>query len=124
MDLIRRDLLLGAGALTLAGCATTGGSSSGSGFRYAAASVSPSPKEVGGRVAAAYLAVTPILRIDRTNTRTYYGVHYADAACAYGAGHLAAATGDAALLGQVKARHDRVLAQNIENSGTHVDVNV
>lgn len=120
MDLIRRDLLLGAGALTLAGCATTGGAGSSSGFRHAAAAVSPSPKEVGGRVAAAYLAVTPILRIQRE----YYGVHYADAACAYGAAHLAAATGDAALLGQVKARHDRVIAQNIENSGTHVDVNV
>ena len=124
MNLMRRELLVGAGALTLAGCATTGGSAPGSGFRIAAAPVSPSPREVGRRAAAAYLNVQPIMLIERTNTRTYYGVHYADAACAYGAGHLAAVTGDTGLLQEIKARHDRVIAQNIENSGTHVDVNV
>ena len=120
MNLMRRDILVGAGALTLAGCATTGGSSSG--FRVAAAPVSPSPIDIGRRAADAYLNVEPIMLIQRTNTRTYHGVHYADAACAYGAAHFAAATGDDALLARVKARHDR--AKDIDNSGSHVDVNV
>lgn len=113
MNLIRRDVLLGAGAVSLAGCATT--SKPGSGFRVAAAPVSPSPREIGAKAAAAYLGVTPILEI----RREYFGVHYADAACAYGTAKFAAITGDKALLDQVAARHARI---TIGNNESHVDV--
>lgn len=120
MKLIRRELLLGAGALTLAGCATTGGAGSKSGFKIAAAPVSPSPRDIGARSAAAYLAVTPILEI-AGNQRPYHGVHYADAACAYGTAAFAATTNDTALLARVVERHNRI---KIDNTQNHVDVNV
>ena len=83
--------------------------------------ISPSPAEIGKRVAEAYLA-TPAIMTYRTDEAT--GVHYAEAAAAYGAIRLARATEDPALYVQVARRYARALAEPIANTRNHVDVNV
>ena len=115
METNKRTMLLGLGAAALAGCAATGAKPD---YRIAAAPVTPSPKEVGGRAADAYLSTPNIQQI----RSTYFGVHCAEAAAGYGVAAFAATTGDKALLDRVKARHDRVLTENIANSEDHVDV--
>lgn len=111
----KRTMLLGLGAAALAGCATTTRSR---GYRIAVAPISPSPKEVGGRAADAYLATPNIQQI----RAAYFGVHCAEAAAGYGVAAFASTTGDKALMDRIKARHDRVISEKIANSEDHVDV--
>jgi unsaturated rhamnogalacturonyl hydrolase len=110
MTLIRREVLLGAGALTLA---TAAGAKS-------KAPLSPSPRVVGAKAAAAWLAAD----IRPLKSKTHWGVHYSDVACAYGAARFAAATGDTALLNRIKDRYVRAETLNIDNTQNHVDVSV
>lgn len=79
----------------------------------------PSPGEVGNRAANAYLRRAYIVPLRIPETR---GVHYAEAASAYGAARLAAATGDRALLDRIIARERTASA--IENTANHVDVSI
>ncbi|MCX8474960.1 MAG: glycoside hydrolase family 88 protein [Sphingomonas sp.] len=109
-----RKALLAAGLFTLGACAESG-RPAGPG----AAAVAPSPAEVGGRAAGAYLARRDIVPLRTSAAR---GVHYADVASGYGAARLAAATGNRALLDRVVAR-ERV-ASAFPNSANHVDVSV
>lgn len=117
MVLTRRDVLLGASGLCMAGSAVAG---EGPGFRHPAVPVSPSPKEVGTKAADAWLAQD----IRLLKSKDHWGVHYSDVACGYGAARFAAATGNAALLAQVKARYQRMDAHEVGNTRNHVDVSI
>lgn len=89
--------------------------------RAAAPAVAPSPAAIGRLAANAYLD-TPQLMMYRQEK--VVGVHYADAAAAYGAIRLARAIRDNTLLARVAARHRQLLAEAIPNSRNHVDVNL
>lgn len=86
-----------------------------------AAEITPSPASLGKTVADAWLA-TPAIMTYRTDEAT--GVHYAEAAVAYGAIRLAHASDDPRLYVQVARRYANAVAEPIVNTRNHVDVNV
>jgi rhamnogalacturonyl hydrolase YesR len=74
-----------------------------------------------GHSAANYYLSTDLLPLRNRNVT---GIHYADAASAYGTLRLAQRTGDKNLINRVEQRHARVLASGIVNTANHVDVSV
>jgi len=89
--------------------------------RSRAATVEPSPAQIGALAAADYLGRQDFMRYDVGDV---HAVHYADVATAYGALRLAAATRNTVLRAGVTARHARLVAAALPNTANHVDANV
>lgn len=105
----RRQVMAGASATALAGCASTGG----------LVPSQPSAAEIGRRAAREWAArpeVTPYV-IPET-----VAPHYTEACAALGVARLSHNLGEADLLELVRARWDRAAAMT--NRGGHVDANV
>ena len=106
MTLSRRAVLAGAAGLGLAA--------------GQAAASGTDPLRIGRLIARNYLKRSDIMLYDTGSVR---GVHYAEAATAYGALKFAGMTSDKDLIAGVAARYRRVLDEKIVNTANHVDVN-
>ena len=79
------------------------------------------PAAIGALAAREYLGRAEFMRYD---VDPVHAVHYADVAAAYGCARLAEVVRDKVLLAGVAARHERLLAAALPNTGNHVDANV